>query len=124
MLARGMTIVAAAALLAACGKASTPADPAAFAHEQMRADLTRLMTAEQTYHTAHGAYTTSGTALAFVPTVDVGVILVYADSNGYGARATHNSVGTQCGVYVGVEIPSFTATLPGVTLTPGLIGCQ
>jgi hypothetical protein len=124
VLHRGMAIVAAATLLAACGKSSTTPDPADFARQQMRADLTRLMTAEQTYHTAHGVYTTSGGALAFVPTIDVTAVLAYADSTGYGARASHNSVGTLCGVYVGPAVPSFTATLPGVTLTAGQIGCQ
>lgn len=124
MLARGMKVLAAAALLAACEKASPVGDPADFARQAMRTELTRLMTAEQTYHTAHGVYSTSGTALAFVPAVEVSVILAYADSNGYGARASHISVGTLCGVYVGPEVPSFTATLIGVTLTPGQIGCQ
>ena len=124
MLARGMMVVAAAALLAACEKSSPGRDPADFAREAMRTDLTRLMTAEQAYRTAHGVYTTSGGALAFVPAVEVSVILAYADSNGYGARASHLSVGTLCGVYVGPEVPSFTATLIGVTLTPGQIGCQ
>jgi hypothetical protein len=104
---------------------SAPTEPDAVFTADMRADLSRLVGAEQAYKTANGSYTTSTAAmlaaLAQWPSAGVTVTLIYATATSFGATATHTQTTRVCAVYFGTTPP--VQLLIGVTLTSGQPAC-
>ena len=80
----------------------------------MRSDLRNLMTAEESYFSDYGTYTTSTTALkGFSQTTNVYVQITEADKAGWYATATHGSLkDTQtCQIAVGTAATANSRTL-------------
>ena len=79
----------------------------------MKSDLRNLVTAEESYQSTHGVYTTNGPNMSFAASTGVTVSIGTADSSGWNATAKHNASSKTCGIYVGTATPPVSGGQPG-----------
>ena len=88
----------------------------------MKSDLRNLVTGQEAYFQANGAYydgIVPSAGFDFAPSTGVALVLSDASISGWAATATHSSMpGTQCAVFFG----SAPATAPATV--EGQIACQ
>ena len=104
-----VTAAACVLLAAACENASTVDD--SYYRLQMEWDLLNLVNAQDAYFTATAAYTTSASALEYIPSYGVTVTIGSASATGWSATSRHFDSSVICGVFVG----SATTPIPGAT---------
>jgi hypothetical protein len=73
----------------------------------IRADLRKLVAAEETYYAENGTYTSDPERVRFRPGAGVAVRILWASRDGWAARGTHPDLGGRdCVVYVGSSRPA------------------
>jgi hypothetical protein len=77
--------------------------------DAMQSDLVVLRTAEESYFTDHGSYTSSMTALNFAPSTGGSVSITTANVTGWAATASRKDTDKTCGIFMG----SATAPIAG-----------
>ena len=82
----------------------------------MTSDLHNMATAEESYNAENKTYTTSLTAMNFVPSPSVTATVTDATPTGWAANVTHAAVSVTCRVGVGSD------SIPGVG--DGVITCN
>jgi len=86
---------------------------------QMQTGLRTLVTAEEAYFDNNYAYTDNLSELEYNETPMVTVEIVNVVPNGWSARAPHQMITDQCGVYIGPATPPAGITIPG----EGVVAC-
>jgi type IV pilus assembly protein PilA len=81
----------------------------------MRSDLRNLATAEEGYYYSNSAYSNNLSALNFLSSAGVTVVVPEATSGGWSGSATHVSLppAEKCTVYFGTATPVAPSTLEG-----------
>jgi hypothetical protein len=94
---------------AVSASASSPTDSVERVLGEMRAQLRRLVVAQESHYVTHGTYTTDLAALSMLPTSEMRrsgavVTVVFAGGRGWTALATHRALpGKSCVMFVGEE---------------------
>ncbi len=86
---------------------------------QMQTGLRTLVTAEEAYFDNNYAYTDNLSQLDYNATPMVTVEIVDVVGNGWSARATHQMITDECGIYIGPATPPAGITIPG----EGVVAC-
>jgi hypothetical protein len=95
--------------VAACENASTVDD--SYYRLQMEYDLRNLVNAQDAYFLDNTSYTTSASALKYLPSYGVTVTIGAATATGWSATSKHFDSQVICGVYAG----SAATPIPGAT---------
>ncbi len=87
-------------------------------YSAMKADLRNLASQQEIYYSDTYSYTTSETALEFVQSSGVEVVVGVGNSTGWNATATHSGLAATdgCAIYYG------SAAAPGSPTTPSAAG--